>query len=191
MPNTTAHCKELAPTCSSGFGIIRWLAVGAILLAGTAAGAQTEARSEQILGWIENALITSERIELKAKLDTGAKTTSLHALNIERFKRDGRRMVRFDIEDPEGGRMLTLERPLVRSVRIKESVSDEPSRRPVVELWLCVGEIGRKLEVNLVDRSRFNYPLLIGRNALAESILVDSHNTFTQTPTCDAPEGAP
>ncbi len=172
-------------------GLVRWLALGTLLFTGTAGGAEKEARSEQILGWIENALITPERIELKAKLDTGAKTTSLHALNIERFKRDGRRMVRFDIEDPEAGRMLTLERPLVRSVRIKESVSDEPSRRPVVELWLCVGDSGRHLEVNLVDRSRFNYPLLIGRNALAGSILVDSHNTFTQAPTCDAPEEAP
>jgi hypothetical protein len=155
-----------------------------ILTPGMTAQAGEDVRDKEILGWIENALVTSERIKVKAKLDTGAKTTSLHAFNIKRFKRDGRRMVRFTIENPDSGEQLEMERPLVRSVRIKESMGDEHSRRPVVELWLCVGSIGREVEVNLVDRSRFIYPLLIGRSAMSGLIVVDSEETFTMPPDC-------
>jgi hypothetical protein len=153
-------------------------------MSASSAKADESVREKQILGWIEHAVISSERIQVKAKLDTGAKTTSLHAVNIKRFKRDGKRMVRFTVEDPDSDRRFEMERPLVRSVRIKESVGDEPSRRPVVELWLCVGSVGREVEVNLVDRSRFNYPLLIGRSAMAGLIVVDSDETFTQPPAC-------
>lgn len=144
-------------------------------------------REEQIFGWIEHALVSTEQIEMKAKLDTGATTGSLHALNIHRFKRNGKRMVRFDIEDPESGAVVTLERPLARRVRIKESDTGEYSKRPVVELWLCIGNVGRSVEVSLVDRSHFNYPLLVGRNFLAGEILVDANDTFTQSPSCKLP----
>lgn len=163
------------------------LAVGValcLLVTSVTARAGGEVRDKEILGWIENALVTSKRIKVKAKLDTGAKTTSMHAINIKRFKRDGQRMVRFTIEDPDSGELFEMESPLVRSVRIKESIGDEHSRRPVVELWLCVGSLGRVVEVNLVDRSRFNYPLLIGRSAMAGLIVVDSEETFTLPPDC-------
>ena len=79
-----------------------------ILTTNVIARAGEDVRDKEILGWIETALVTSERIKVKAKLDTGAKTTSLHAINIKRFKRDGRRMVRFTIEDPETGELLEM-----------------------------------------------------------------------------------
>jgi hypothetical protein len=184
--------KNDSPTHGSAGSRASWITslAALTLLAGSAASAGSDVGNKQIFGWVEATLVSSERIKMKAKLDTGAKTSSLHALNIERFKRDGQRMVRFDIEDPEDGRRVTLERPLVRSVRIKESEENASSRRPVVELWICIGDIGRNLEVNLVDRSRFIYPLLIGRSAMEGLILVDSDETFTQSPTCGVP-GAP
>lgn len=157
------------------------------LLWGADTFAGEKIRDEQIFGWIENALVSREQVEMKAKLDTGATTSSLHALNIHRFKRNGERMVRFDIENPESGVVVTLERPLARKVRIKESYTGEYSKRPVVELWLCIGNVGRSIEVSLVDRSHFNYPLLVGRNFLAGEILVDADDTFTQSPSCELP----
>ena len=145
-------------------------------------------KDKQIFGWIEHAIVSDQQVDLKAKLDTGATTSSLHAVNVHRFKRDGRSMVRFDIEDPEEGHRVTLERPLARKVRIKESDTGEYSSRPVVELWFCIGNVGRTVEVNLVDRSHFNYPLLVGRNFLAGEILVDADETFTQSPSCPPPD---
>ncbi|UCC13259.1 MAG: ATP-dependent zinc protease [Gammaproteobacteria bacterium] len=164
------------------------LGAGALILWATIlfrpAVAETAPADKQILGWVERVLVSSERVSMKAKLDTGAKTSSLHAANIERFKRDDQRMVRFDIEDPENGNRLTLERPLVRSVRIKEQDTDGSTSRPVVMLSVCIGQTAREVEVNLVDRSRFIYPFLIGRSALAGQVVVDPDDTFTQPPVC-------
>jgi hypothetical protein len=158
--------------------------VGLALLTRPVIAQDTTTADKQILGWVERVLVSSERVSMKAKLDTGAKTSSLHAANIERFKRDDQRMVRFDIEDPENGNRLTLERPLVRSVRIKEQDTDGSTSRPVVMLSVCIGQTAREVEVNLVDRSRFIYPFLIGRSALAGQVVVDPDDTFTQPPVC-------
>lgn len=149
-----------------------------------AGGAKTE---KQIFGWVERVLITDLGISVRGKLDTGAKTSSLHATNITPFRRDGVDMVRYDVEAPREDRVITLESPLVRNVTIKEQGVGN-SVRPIVKLWMCIGEISRVVEVNLVDRSRFNYPLLIGRTALADAVIVDPGESFTRKPTCGLPE---
>ncbi|MHC6223581.1 retropepsin-like aspartic peptidase RloA2 [Pseudomonas sp. X10] len=111
---------------------------------------------------------------LKAKMDTGALTASLSARNIERFTRDGEEWVRFRLatKDADG---KVYEHKVARISKIKsradeeeERESPEVARRPVVELELCLGDIKRTVEVNLTDRSSFNYPLLIGAKALRE-----------------------
>ncbi|MES2819578.1 MAG: ATP-dependent zinc protease [Pseudomonadota bacterium] len=108
---------------------------------------------------------------LKAKMDTGALTASLSAKDIERFSRDGEDWVRFRLA-AEGADKTLYEHKLARISKIKsraeegDDEDDDPTRRPVVELMLCLGGEKRTVEVNLADRSRFNYPLLIGAQAL-------------------------
>lgn len=111
-------------------------------------------------------------VEVAAKLDTGAQTASLSARDIERFKRDGERWVRFylAIDDAHAH---PIERPLARISKIKRRAGDVDSddektytARPVVELDVCMGGARRQIEVNLTDRSAFQYPLLIGSDAL-------------------------
>lgn len=111
-------------------------------------------------------------VEVAAKLDTGAQTASLSARDIERFKRDGERWVRFylAIDDAHAH---PIERPLARISKIKRRAGDVDSddektytARPVVELDVCMGGVRRQIEVNLTDRSAFQYPLLIGSDAL-------------------------
>ncbi|AIZ34556.1 ATP-dependent zinc protease [Pseudomonas sp. K1(2024)] len=112
---------------------------------------------------------------LKAKMDTGAYTASLSAKDIETFTRDGEDWVRFRLatKDADG---KVYEHKVARISKIKARVGDdededEPSeaaRRPVVDLELCLGDVKRTVEVNLTDRSNFNYPLLIGAKALRE-----------------------
>ena len=109
---------------------------------------------------------------LEAKLDTGAMTASLSARNIQRFKRDGETWVRFEVatdsEQPQ-----QIEKPLARISKIKRRAGDfDPEEgktytaRPVIELQVCMGKALRTIEVNLTDRSAFQYPLLIGSEAL-------------------------
>ncbi|MGH8485516.1 MAG: ATP-dependent zinc protease family protein [Pseudomonas sp.] len=111
---------------------------------------------------------------LKAKMDTGALTASLSAKDIERFTRDGEDWVRFRLAT-DGASDKVYEHKLARISKIKarsdeeeEGESVEAARRPVVELELCLGDVKRTVEVNLTDRSSFNYPLLIGAKALRE-----------------------
>lgn len=165
-----------------------WLAF--VLLSSGGAQAAEVKTQKQIFGWVERVLVTDLGVSMRGKLDTGAKTSSLHATNIIPFKRDGVAWVRYDVEAPREDRVITLESPLVRTVTIKEQGTGS-SMRPIVNLWICMGEMSRVVEVNLIDRSRFNYPLLIGRTALADTVIVDPGESFTRKPTCDLPGGRP
>ncbi|MDE1167022.1 MAG: ATP-dependent zinc protease [Pseudomonas sp.] len=111
---------------------------------------------------------------LKAKMDTGALTASLSAKDIELFKRDGDDWVRFRLAT-KGADGKVFEHKVSRISRIKsradeddEGETTEVAKRPVVDLEMCMGGLKQTVEVNLVDRSSFNYPLLIGAKALRE-----------------------
>ncbi|MBA1201647.1 ATP-dependent zinc protease [Pseudomonas capeferrum] len=110
----------------------------------------------------------------KAKMDTGALTASLSAKDIERFTRDGEEWVRFRLATQGAGDKV-YEHKVARISKIKNRADEdddgegaEMAKRPVVDLELCLGDEKRTVEVNLTDRSSFNYPLLIGAKALRE-----------------------
>jgi hypothetical protein len=124
---------------------------------------------------------------LKAKMDTGAQTASLSARDIELFKRDGEAWVRFRLAAKDADDKLH-EHVLARISKIKnradegedDSSAAEVSKRPVIDLQLCLGKQLRTVEVNLTDRSSFNYPLLIGAKALRElEAAIDPAKSFT------------
>jgi hypothetical protein len=112
---------------------------------------------------------------LKAKMDTGALTASLSAKDIETFTRDGEDWVRFRLAT-KGASNKVYEHKVARISKIKTAPKKTrktaeviaPTKRPVVDLELCLGSVKRTVEVNLTDRSSFNYPLLIGAKALRE-----------------------
>ena len=85
-------------------------------------------------------------------------------------------MVRFKVKNKTGD-SIELTEPVVRRVKIKRHFS-EAQQRPVVLLTVCLGGISKQVQVNLVDRTGFNYPLLIGRTYLAGDFLVDSAATY-------------
>ncbi|QHD03573.1 ribosomal protein S6 glutaminyl transferase [Pseudomonas sp. S04] len=112
---------------------------------------------------------------LKAKMDTGALTASLSAKDIETFTRDGEEWVRFRLATKDASNKV-YEHKVARISKIKARAEEDeddqevvaPTKRPVVDLELCLGNVKRTVEVNLTDRSSFNYPLLIGAKALRE-----------------------
>lgn len=134
-------------------------------------------------GWIEPVLILNDEVLLKAKLDSGAKTSSLDASDIEYFDWNGKRWVRFTITDPVTDTPITLERPRVRDVVIKRHNSNH-QRRPVVLMKICLGNHTRDVEINLIDRSEFVYRLLLGRSALESIAIIDPGATLLSTPSC-------
>lgn len=161
-------------------------AISLVLLAGaTVASAPVLARSQEIMGWVEWVHVFDTDFRVKAKLDTGAATSSLDATGIEAFKRDGKSWVRFTVTDPATAESEVLEKRRKRVVRIVRH-NGKHQKRYVVELDVCLGEERQSIEVSLIDRSQFIYPLLLGRSALEKmSIVVDPSDTFVMSPSCD------
>ena len=108
----------------------------------------------------------------KARIDTGATTTSLGAHDITPFERDGKRWVRFTIRDRVSGEEHPFEKPLSRMVEIKRH-NASPDTRPVVRMPLTLGRVSATVEVSLNNRDPFDYPVLIGRNFMDGRIVVD------------------
>lgn len=147
------------------------------------------ATQPRVLGWVEWALLEAGDAKVKAKLDSGAKTSSIHAEDIELFERDGEDWVRFRV--PLATRKhasthdhdLHLERPVVRTVLIKRH-QRESSPRYVVEMDLCVGGLRFTTPMTLADRSRFLYPVLLGRLALENRSFIDPARKYRADDTC-------
>ena len=134
-----------------------------------------------IVGAVEWARVQPADLWIEARIDTGADTTSIHAEDIQLVEKDGKRYVRFVLRDAVTGGTYQQELRLRRRVRIKQAgFPDE--RRYVVRMWVTVGEIRSRIDVNLSDRSDFEYPLLIGRNFLIDNMIVDvsRHHTLTK-----------
>jgi hypothetical protein len=161
------------------------LAAALTLLSGStlADSPVSESTEYEIFGWVEWVKLLDGELRLKAKLDTGAANSSLDATSISRFRKGGERWVRFTVTNPESNESLELKKPLVRNVRIVRHDGDH-QRRPVIEMPICLGNQIRQVEVNLIDRSNFIYPMLLGRSALKGFALIDSGQTFQYPPSC-------
>lgn len=153
------------------------------------------ATDKTVYGLNEYAQLVGLDIQLAAKLDTGAKTASLSAKNIKRFKRNGETWVRFNLAT-QNASDEPIERPLARISKIKRRHGDfnpdksQPyTERPVIELDICMGQQLQTIEINLTDRSAFQYPLLIGSEALKQfNSLVDPSLKYAAgQPNCPNP----
>ena len=134
-----------------------------------------------IVGIYEKVYIPSLEREYEAKIDTGATTTSIHALDIKEFERDGKKWVKFKFEDSKK-EITEKSLPVERIVNIKRHGVDESQKRYVVKMRINLGEYSEVIDVSLTDRSKFNYPILIGRNYLNGYIVVDVSKKYITTP---------
>ncbi|MGE6606307.1 ATP-dependent zinc protease [Halomonas sp. NPDC076908] len=158
------------------------LVVGAMLSTSTAL-----AEEDQVFGWVENATLQPWGITVKAKLDSGALTSSLDARDIELFEQDDEEWVRFrlKLEDQESGEVFSdeIERPLHREQTVRGAGGRD--ERPVVLMELCMGDTIYEEQFSLRDREEMLYPLLLGRRTISHLGLLDVRNTFLQEPGCD------
>ena len=136
----------------------------------------------QKVGWRELVSLpelTSARIP--AKIDTGARTSSLHATEIERFDRDGHRMLRFQLDIGDGrSEPVTVEVPHADR-RTVTSSNGEAQERYIIKTWTVIGDTRFPAEFSLADRSDMKFPILIGRTALRRRFLVDSGRSYLQS----------
>ncbi|MCW8996830.1 MAG: ATP-dependent zinc protease [Psychromonas sp.] len=131
--------------------------------------------NKTVLGQTEWVYVSKAKKSYRARIDTGAATSSINAADIEPFERDGKKWVRFNLNLEEGSQAQIIEAKIRRIVRIAQSTNpdDETERRFVVKLHVRIGNIAHYTEFTLTDRSHMDYPILIGRSFMQDVILVD------------------
>jgi len=135
-----------------------------------------------VVGAAEMVRIFPSGHALKARIDTGATTSSINARDIKLFRKGGKRWARFEINGKNGQR-VRMELPVVRTVRIKH-FGQESKRRSVVRIGICMGGYYKEAQVTLQDRRRRQFPVLIGRRYMAGAILVDPGKEYLTKPDC-------
>lgn len=140
------------------------------------------ALAKQIIGIYEKVALPVHGLVLTAKIDSGARNSSLHAVNIKLFQQNDREWVSFDTVNGSGG-MIHLSAPVHRIASVKRH-SGKSQKRPVVIMSVCIDRILRNVEVNLIDRSILNHPLLIGRSYLEGRFLIDVSKKYLFKPNC-------
>lgn len=133
----------------------------------------TAFQDKQVVGEKEQVLLNDLDIKLLARIDTGATTASLDARDIRTFERNGEEWVRFIVYHPDTRAPVEVERKRVRRVHIVQSSTEEPERRPVVEMRITLGKVTQNAEFTLADRSSLEFPMQVGRNILRDVMLVD------------------
>lgn len=137
-------------------------------------GTSDRVKGKLVVGEVEKAFLVGPNFIYDARIDSGAETSSMDARNVRRFERDGDEWVRFDVPVPaKDDELETLERKVVRNVRIIQANEDDSERRAVVELQFRIGDHEQKAEFTLSDRGHLTYSLLIGRNILRDVMLID------------------
>lgn len=145
-----------------------------------------------VLGWREWVSLPELGIlRIKAKVDTGARSSALHAVEVEELEVDGEQRVRFVLmpEQRQGDLQHRIEAPLVdrRSVR---SSSGTATMRPVVRVQVGVGGVRWPVEVTLARRDDMGFRMLLGRTAVRGRFLVDPGRSFVQGDPPRSPTGS-
>ena len=166
--------------------------IGVFLMAGS-----VMANIKTGYGYVENIYILPSKSLLDAKLDTGAGISSVSATNIHIHEKDKAKYVSFEVthEAIENGKRnkekvekIAYDLPLKKVMRIKnragEDKTEQYDERPVVEMPICFDGKVYNVEVNLTDRTHFDYPVLLGRKALIQvGAVVDPGQKFTLSET--------
>ena len=144
-----------------------------------------QAQTKTIYGYVEKATLTDQNVVLVAKLDTGAKSSSLHAIDIKKVIVDGKPYLRFTVPHPGGEAHFLSE--YHGKVSIKARAQEiEHIKRPVVWMKVKLGSQEHTIRVNLTNRGNFMYPMLLGRQAIVAfygvvdpSLKYEAHNQPT------------
>ena len=125
-----------------------------------------------IIGGVERLYVEDIKVPFHARVDTGAEISSIDAMNVTPFERDGEKWVAFEIVNRSDGKKKKKKKPLKRKTTIKRTLKQE--QRYVVKLKVRMGKNLVTAEFSLNDRSKFDYQVLIGRNIINGRYLVDT-----------------
>ncbi|HVR62362.1 MAG TPA: RimK/LysX family protein [Polyangia bacterium] len=161
----------------------RALASAAVEAGAGARGRAASATSKLHVGWVENVMLPNLGIvRLKAKIDTGARSSALHVSRMRTVDTSGgpgRRPI-LEIVVPSGvrGAKSLKVRAAVREYVVVRDTSGRMERRPVIETALQLGPLKKRIAVTLTNRGEMLFPMLIGRTALGPEVTVDPSRRY-------------
>lgn len=135
-----------------------------------------------VLGWREWLGFPELGIpQIKAKVDTGARTSCLHAFLVEPFERNGVAWVRFGIHPQQRNTVEEVRcEALIKDQRTVRDSGGHEEQRFVIETLATIGTKEHRIEVTLTDRDSMKFRFLLGRTALRGHYVVDSGRSYVQ-----------
>lgn len=133
-----------------------------------------------IVGWKEWVSLPELGLPLiKAKIDTGAATSSIHAYNISYVTKDGKKFVEYELHPLQKNKKVIIKcvSPLVEYRKVRSS-SGKLQTRPVIRTAIKIGNFSWYIDLNLTNRDSMGMRMLIGREALSGRILVNPKHRF-------------
>ena len=125
-----------------------------------------------IIGAVEPVHILPMKSSFPARIDTGAKISSIDVEDYHLFERDGSQWVSFSVKNSHSGELYRFEKPLKDIMVVRRIKENE--RRPIVVLTVKFGGKTIKADFTLAKREKFEYQALIGRNILTGRAVVDT-----------------
>jgi ribosomal protein S6--L-glutamate ligase len=131
--------------------------------------------SKFIIGWQELISLPDINIPaIRAKIDTGAKTSSLHAENIQYFKEEGKDYVSFRVHPIQKNRKIIVKcQALLIDKRNVKSSNGIEENRPLIKTKIKIGNHLFQIDLNLTKRDSMGFRMLLGRDAMKNRIIID------------------
>ncbi|MEQ8963816.1 MAG: RimK/LysX family protein [Coleofasciculus sp. C2-GNP5-27] len=142
-------------------------------------------KSLSIIGWRERVALPDLGIaQIKAKIDTGARSSALHAFDVETFSRDDKTMVRFKVHpyQRDTHRTVSAEAELIDQRQVRNS-GGHAQLRPVIQTMVELNGERWLIELTLTNRDVMGFRMLLGRQAVRKRFLVDAGRSFVQSST--------
>ena len=134
----------------------------------------------QVIGWREWISLPSLNIDrIKAKIDTGARTSALHAYDVRKFIDRGSPHVSFVLHPAQRSLSPAIDCTAeIRDERLVRSSSGHEEHRFVIEVEAGLGNVLWPIELTLTDRDQMGFRMLLGREAIRRQFLIDPHRSF-------------
>jgi hypothetical protein len=139
--------------------------------------------SDREIGWREEIALPDLGIKsMRAKIDTGARTSALNTTNLETFQRDGHEWVRFSLpaHGEESNERYEAQLADTRDIKNTGGVAET---RPIIETTVVLGKRAWVIEISLADRENMQFDMIVGRTALRpKRLMVNSRRSFLAGP---------